>query len=166
MVVERPLTFAEQVKADLERRANENLKNLEAMLVDFQEEYDANLVLLNNLGIVDQLKQAAKNIADVTKRRAEVIISPCPCISYAPDDPFHKYIKGDKDCEIELQWEPSGTRGVEFKIAVKASGGKKVQIRSAKSVHAFGEEEYLNEKTLNEAIFEAYKHPLRSDQHH
>lgn len=166
MDAERQLTFAAQIQAFLEQKAREDLRSLEEMLVGFGEKYDANLALLNSLGMVDQFNQAAKNIINVTKRRVEVIISPRPYISCAPDDPFHKYIKESSDCEIEFKWELPGTRGVEHKIIVKASDGKKVQIRSARGNLVFEDGKQLDKRALNDAIFEAYKHPLRSDQHY
>lgn len=162
--VQENLKFAQAVRQRLLNRSETHRRGVEDRLPRLQAEYDTKLDLLTTLGVKEELTEAERAIRDITGREAKVSISARPHIGYSDFNPKDPEAHGSPDPEITLSWEPAGTMGVEFSVAVTITD-KDLTIRSKRSDDREGmpferrlRRDELDEANLQRNLIAAYEY--------
>lgn len=155
------MTFAGAVEQFESSRVRGIRLQLEARLTPMREQYDRNRDVLDHLGIVVQLEDAATNYQEVTGRKARVVSSQRPFITFQ-DGTKIPVIIGTSEYEASLLFESVNEEGVTCFMSVVADGHT-LRVCTDTLVKAFPTQS-PDLEALDRALFEAYTHHGTKDR--
>lgn len=158
------LRFGELVAQQTAATAEELRTRLNEQIADEQKRYDTNKGILDNLGLQENFDNAAEALRQNTAKVATVEVSPRPYIGRSQLDHTSQQIVGNGAPEITLKWEPKGTVGVTYSMAVRVDGDTLTVLSdSTPETIQLDSEDTDTSQSIDEALMRAFNKPRGSE---